>query len=680
MAEAELERPEDAGDGGEGRVKYWRIELDLAAKHEAAWMKRGDATVKRYRDEKRKAGKKFNILWANVETLKPATYSQTPAPDIRRRFKDKDPVGRVASEVLERALSFSVDDYPFDETMEAVRDDMLLPGRGVARVVYEPQFVKMRPQIAQIPNEADPSGIFLPPQEIMHMNGEPVEPDGEDDEGPYVEEIGEQDVYCEYVYWKDLRLFPSGVRRWEDVYGVAFCHTMTRDELKEAFPGKGSRIPLTHSALPEEDERRDDASAEPLKKAVVWEIWDKRTRERVWIAQGFDELIETEDDPYGLEDFFPIPKPVYAVQTTDTLVPIPEFTQYQDQADELDLVTARINKLTEALKVRGLYAGVIKELRDLMKGDENSLHPVDDWEQIVQHGGLDKAITWFPIEKTAQVLGVLIQNREALKQEIFEITGISDIIRGATDARETKGAQQLKANFGAQRMTPRSKPIERFARDLFRLKAEIIAEHFTQDQLQRMTGQQIPEPVMQLLRDEKARGFRIDVETDSTVAPDAAQEKAEATEFVTAVTGFLTAATELGQAAPVMTPVLMEMLKYSVRRFKAGRSLEEVIDQSADAVTQQAQQPQQPDPEQQAKAQAIQQDAEAKAQAQQTNAALAQQQMQFKQQLDTQKAELERVMALLEAQGNEDRAERKLEADIELKKRQAAAAERASAA
>ena len=41
-------------------------------------------------------------------------------------------------------------------------------------------------------------------------------------------------------------------------------------------------------------------------------------------------------------------------------------------------------------------------------------------------------------------------------------------------------------------MQPRQKPFHRFIRDVLRIKAEIIAEHYSPETLARMTGVQLP--------------------------------------------------------------------------------------------------------------------------------------------------------------------------------------------
>jgi hypothetical protein len=119
-------------------VAHWRVELDLAEKSVKDWQQRAKKIIKRYKDERgsgdspfEDSGRsKFNILWSNVQTLQPLLYARTPKPQVERRFKDSDPVGRSASENLERALRFSLSSQPFDRVMSSCRDDFLLTGRA----------------------------------------------------------------------------------------------------------------------------------------------------------------------------------------------------------------------------------------------------------------------------------------------------------------------------------------------------------------------------------------------------------------------------------------------------------------------------------------------------------------------------------------------------------------------
>jgi hypothetical protein len=46
---------------------------------------------------------------------------------------------------------------------------------------------------------------------------------------------------------------------------------------------------------------------------------------------------------------------LFATLTTDSLIPVPDFTLYQDQAETLDVLATRIDGLVRALQVRGVY-------------------------------------------------------------------------------------------------------------------------------------------------------------------------------------------------------------------------------------------------------------------------------------------------------------------------------------
>src|SRR4029079_14558223 len=95
---------------------------------------------------------------------------------------------------------------------------------------------------------------------------------------------------------------------------------------------------------------------------------------------------------------------------------------------------------------------------------------------------------------------------------------------------ETFGAQRLKAQFGSTRVRRQQRAVQKWIRDLYKLKAEIIAEHFEPQVLQEITGIAVSPEIVQLLRSDKLRGYRIDIETDSTVFEDEAALKEPSSE------------------------------------------------------------------------------------------------------------------------------------------------------
>ena len=79
---------------------------------------------------------------------------------------------------------------------------------------------------------------------------------------------------------------------------------------------------------------------------IVYEIWNKDDGKVYWVADGYPHLCDVQEDPLKLENFFPTPRPLYANATNDTLIPVPDYYQYQDQAAQIDELTQRIALLT----------------------------------------------------------------------------------------------------------------------------------------------------------------------------------------------------------------------------------------------------------------------------------------------------------------------------------------------
>jgi len=552
-----------------GPALYWQRELDQASEFERDWRERGIRVVERYRDERDTGvvgplSHRFNILWANTETLKGALFARMAQPDVRRRFHDGDAAARQVAIALERALHYGIDVYDSELPIRAALEDYLLPGRGVVWVVYEPIIVKEKTKI--------------------EIKGEDVDILEEEE----IERLGDQRCRFEYVHWQDYRESPS--RRPEDVTWRARRHLFTREELVGRGFDHAEDVPLNW--MPE---RADDADIDEIyNRAEVWEIWDKVKRRRLFVATGYKDVLADDDDPYTLENFFPCPTPLLAVRTNNTSVPVPEFTLYQDQADELDRVTSRITTLIEGLKRRGVYDSSIPELAHLANATDNEFVPSDNFANLAQKGGLAGAFQTEDISAITQVLAGLYNQRGQVLQTIYEITGISDIIRGGgTKASESATAQQLKAQYGSMRLRLRQEDIQKYIRDLFRIKAELIAENYEPEVLERITGISITDEMVEIMRSDKLRSYQIDVETDSTVFADEEQMKRTRIEFANVMGGYLVQAIEATRAAPELTPIAFEILKFVSGAWKVGRQFEDVIEETEAAVMQQLQMAQQ---------------------------------------------------------------------------------------
>lgn len=573
------------------------------------WEARTNKIVKRYRDDNRNQNTnetaKFNILWSNVQTLIPAVYARLPKADVSRRFGDNDPVARVASQLIERALDYEIEHYTdFRSTMKHAVEDRFLGGRGVAWVRYEPHVrTQDMPedglQVTEDVDEADEYGEKQA-KNVMTLDGafgEEVEPQ---------EEIEYECAPTDYVHWKDFG--HSVARTWEEVTAVWRWVYMTKESLAERFGEEmAKKIPL--DAGPETNKQYTTQNKD-FTRAKICEIWDKESGKVFWISKSCPQVLDERDDPLELENFFPCAKPLYATMTSDTLVPVADFVLYQDQATELDILTDRIDGLVKALRVRGVYDASQPALQRLLtEGDNNTLLPVDKWMAFSEKGGLKGSIDLLPLDTLSNALLQCYRARDEIKNQIYEITGISDIVRGQTAASETATAQQIKGQYAGLRLRAMQEDVALFASELFQLKAQVICTKFqpttimqyaAADAMQDADKALIPQ-ALELIKNKPLRSFRIQVDSDSLVQIDENQNKRDRVEFLQAMGGFLSQAVPMGAQAPELVPMLIELVKFGVGAYKKAEPIEGMIDQAMDQLKVKQQKasetPPPPDPE-----------------------------------------------------------------------------------
>jgi hypothetical protein len=556
------------------------------------WEARVPRIIKRYRDDSRTRNNpnaRFNILWSNVQVIRPAIFARLPRPDVSRRFRDNDPIGRVASMMLERALEYEVEHYgDYRSAMDNAVLDRLLGGRGTAWVRYEPHIVA----------EQNDLNSGLAGQDVG--NGVQITEDADEAETQDAELLESQErieyecAPVDYVHWRDFG--HTVARTWEEVTAVWRKVYMSRQALIDRFGEEvGSRIPL--DTKPDTDKWATKQMVAEHYQACIYEIWDKEQGKVFWLSKSMGEILDEKDDPLQLEGFFPCPKPLYATLTTDNLEPVPDFVLYQDQAKQLDTLADRIDGLVNALRVRGVYDASESSLARLFsEGENNALIPVKNWAAFAEKQGMRGAIDLVDLAPFAQALQMAYQAMEQVKGQIYEIMGIADIQRGQTDPNETLGAQIIKSNNASGRLKTMQHAVVDFATELLRIKAQIICKHFTDDTIVKISGAMqlspqdqalIPQALM-LLKDEPAKNFRIEVTSDSMIFQDEQQEKQDRVEFLQAMAGFLQQTIPAAQATPEITPMLMEMLKFGVTAFKAGKGMEGLIDETADNFRNQA--------------------------------------------------------------------------------------------
>jgi hypothetical protein len=346
---------------------------------------------------------------------------------------------------------------------------------------------------------------------------------------------------------------------------------------------------------------------ENLYRACIYEIWDKETGKAYWLSKSKKEMVDEKDDPLGLEDFFPCPKPLYASLTNESLVPVPDFALYQDQARQLDTLADRLDGLIQALQVKGVYDASIPEIaRIFTEGLNGTLIPVKNWAAFAEKNGLEGAVDVIDLKNIYEALAACYQAIQQCLKIIYDITGLADIVRGQSEASETATAQQIKGRYASLRLNGMKEDVAGFATRLFQLKAQIMCGKFSPETFVKIGGAEqltdedkalVPQALELLFgprltnpdaeeQPNPLRIFRIEVNSDTMVQIDEEAEKQGRMEFLSANGVFMDKATQMmaqaGPAAPILGPVIMSLWKFGVTGFKVGKLIEGTIDQAAD--------------------------------------------------------------------------------------------------
>lgn len=635
--------PNVAGEPKSSRA--WLAMIEEAEKAFEDWQERCDNIEKVYANLGDLAAgtrdRAFQLFWANVEVLKPSIYAKPPIPVIVPKFKDRRPLYRTAAELLERCSAVAFDLAKIDTIMRLIRDDVCLPGRGVPWVRFE---------------TGNKSGR-------QYYNGEKV---------------------C--VDHKDRKDFLHGpARSWPEVPWVAAASYLTKKEARKRF-SKYSGKAYQDAAYKVWRENKELGASDGRARAKIWELWHKDENKVVWVTEGCEKVLDEDKPHLDLECFFPCPMPAYATLQRGSLMPVPDMLFYKDQLEEINQLTARIHALSDAIRVRGFYPGGAGEIGDAIEtalksaDDRRIVVPISSWAAFGGAAPKD-TIVWLPIDMIVSTVQSLVELRRLIIDDVYQIMGLSDIMRGSSNPNETLGAQQLKSQYGSVRVRDKQAELVRVARDTLQIVAEVIAENFSKETLLAMSQMDIPtdaqiakqvaglekqakdiaakvqeaqsdpmmaqqaqqnpeaaqkmlqqatqqiealgvqarklqetptiEDVMKFLRDERARPFVLDIETDSTIQPDEDAEKKRRGEFMIALGNMLPQLSVMVEKEPGSAEFAGELLKFATTPFRVGRSLEMSIDTFVDQMKQRAGGPQPPSPEQQ-KAQAEMQAMQAK--------------------------------------------------------------------
>jgi len=579
---------------------------------------------------------KLNLFNSNVSTMTSIMYAKLPKVEADRRFADpSDDVGRVAGVIVTRILQNDMNDPEdkFSGVLKQALQDRLVAGLGSGRVRY------------CLTEKDDPE--FEAPEGF----------DPEKDETPQVKE----DEWCdiEYVHWRDVMWSPC--RTPAEMRWIAFRCYMTKGEITARFGEDVAKGMVFASRGPNLDPADgSDASGESRytdqKQAEVWEIWDRASRCVYWYVKGYDKFLDHKDDPLSLPGFFPNAPSMVANCSTMKYLPKPDYLMAEDLYDEINELESRIALLSKACKVVGVYPASATEIKRILnEATENEMVPVENWAMFADKGGLKGQMDWYPIQAVAEVLVILVNQQANRIQQLYQVTGMSDIIRGqATQGGTTATEQRIKAQFASTRMQSFTDEFANFATEILNRKVCLIRKFYDPERIKKLSNimntpdAEFADAAIALIKNQEDFDCRVVIRSESMAQIDYEALKMERGEFMAGVASFLGSVGPILEQKPEAAPFLMELLKFNLAGMKGASEMEGVFDRGIAALkaSEEAKQANpQPSPEEKAqqaeiegKVKVEQVKAQAKGQA---DAATAQQEMALAQQEHT--LEMERM-------------------------------------
>lgn len=506
----------------------WLQKISAAEKKYASYYDLVAEIREYYRNDRR--SNKHNIFWASIETLKPFLYFKQPTPFIIRARKTSDLTETLAAQILERALIWDMKQFDFDSVVKYARNDFLLSGMGILWEQYNPTFYSVGDEYLKSREQVD--SVYVSPATFLADT--------------------------------------ENVNVWEDVTWIARKTSLNLDEVRDNF---------AEEIVTYLEGRFGDAA-----HITVYEIWDKLSKSIYYLSPEYPlDFLDIYQDTLHLSGFFPCPKPIMSTLTNDGIIPVPDYVEIKSILDELDGVNNRMRLTMQALKVSGCYDNSFPELRNILDKDV-TLISLSDFDKLKDAGGLNGIIDFIPIEQYINALRALAERRSVLIESIYEITGVSEIMRGTSRSGDTATAVTQKTNFGTLRNQDRQNDMQRFLKELLSIKAEIICEQFSPEFLiSFLSGEERQDTeaaikAVRLLKKEKLRGLVIDLETDGCYNVE--QEEEKILKVLRNINEMISMAFGLVSEQPALLPLYRQMLESAVATMPKARQFNAIMDET----------------------------------------------------------------------------------------------------
>lgn len=566
-----------------GWASLWAHEISAARKALEKAHTQGDKCISAFldeRDAKELDEAHLCLYTANIQTKRALMFGNTPRVAVDRKFGDpEDDVGRVAGDMLQRLLNCDTErkDDDFAQAHDYALQDRLIPGIGCVRYRLEVEWE----HIPEQPAKVDP------------MTGAVQAP-----AVPATKKQKSAKVCTDYVNWKDVLWNPARVPH--EIRWMAYRTEMSPEDVEARF-GKDLAALIPYTAGKKDKSQNENKTKQPWDRAEVWEIESEEHGKRFWWVEGFDRILDSKDDALGLEGFFSAPIPMLANPTTRAFVPRADYVLLQDQYREIDAISTRINRLQKAIRARGVYDKASPEVANLLsETTDEELFPAENWGKFLSGGGLKGVVDWLPLDMLVNALAVLRDMRREKIDLLHQAEGMADIMRGeATQAGATATEQRIKARYGSVRIQALQDEFARFATDGQRIKAEIIAKHFTVETIIRdsnvlfTSDRELAQPAAELIKSRLAH-YRIEVKSETLAQTDYQSLQTERMEALMSVAKSFQA---MGATQGMLPPsAVMEIVGWSVSGLRGSSGLEAVLDRVSAQMKKAEQAPKPPPP------------------------------------------------------------------------------------
>ena len=503
----------------------------------------------------------YNVIFKITETILPFLIPYIPEIIVERQNKDKDPVGNLASRILERCLNNFTKEPIFKNIIDIATKDGWIQGQGVAWLGKE-EIIKR----TEIINELGETTI----QDVMER----------------------QEITIDYVAPEDF--FHNKARNEKELDWVARRVFLSKEDFEREFEKDASNY------------LEKGEKAKTKNKAIVFEIWDKVDRKIRYFAEQkreegkSDELLKSEDYPEGFDFDFPC-ECLQFVKKTNSLIPTPILDNIIYLQELIDTQTRKIKSINDDLQIKGVYDKSIGQLeKALSSNNENKLYPIE----FNKDGSLQNAIMFFPLQEIITALQTNIDARQNNIDKAMELIGDNPILEGITNSQDAYGTNRLKGSFGTMRVQEYQKYKVEFLDKLLKKIGTIFcsfADYFLVEysNIEFDTNQEdralLPQAI-KLLKNEKLKKCRLIIETDSTKAYYDESYRTQLNEFFTSLINDLNQSAGIIQAVPSFAGVFKAIVMAKVRSQRVGRNfesdIERAIDQSIQQLMMQQSQPQ----------------------------------------------------------------------------------------